>query len=554
MQRDDLSNLDRRTLTKLLGSASITALAGCTGDGDDGAATTTDDGSAGGETTDGEPAETETPTDPSEIDTGGELTFFSSEIAPSLDPHDTMGYGAAEQYIPYDQLLSYDQNLEWQPELATDVEIPDNQTYVFPLREGVTFHDGSEWNAEVAKWNFDRLLSDYSPEAANFSYVDEVEASGDMELTIHLSEPFAPFLDNLNSSAYFVSRAALEGEEDEWMKQNPVGTGPFEFESWDTQNDVLVYTRNDDYWKEDEAGNQLPYLERWEFRALPEDTTRLNAYQDEGNYLHGVPPESVSDLREDDAHELVSMLGQSNTIDFLTMNTQQGPFADPLVREAAFYAIDNQQLREFTTDIDELVGPLPESNWGSNSDLEAAYDPEQARSLLSEAGMGDGFDVTLKTYNNNPRRREVCTVAQQMLGEVGIEVELETLESQTLIQQMSNNEWELASLNWGGGGHLDPYGNLHTLFHTEGQYNWIANYQNEDLDELLDEALTITDREERADLYREAERMVFEDHPMIWFGRFETYVSHYDEVNNVKPIRPTGFFPEYRTVWVDQDE
>jgi peptide/nickel transport system substrate-binding protein len=548
MQRDDLQKLDRRTVTKLIGSASVAGLAGCTGGNDDPTSTETDTEEG---TTDTDAPQTTV--DTSEIDTGGTLTFFESEIAPSLDPHNGMGYGTAEQYIPYDQLFTYNQDLEWRHELATDIQIPDNQTYVFPLREGVTFHDGSEWNAEVAKWNFDRLLSDYSPESANLSVIDEVEASGDMELTIHLSEPFAPFLDNLNSSAYFVSRAALEGKENSWMQQNPVGTGPFKFESWDTQNNRLTYTRNEDYWKEDSEGNTLPYLDTWEFQGIPEPTTRLNAFQENGNYVHGVPTESVSQLRENDDYSLVNSLGQSNTIDYLTMNTQKGPFSDPKVREAAYYAIDNQEILEFTSETEKIVGPLPESNWGANTSIEPEYDPERAQGLLEEAGMGNGFEVTLKLYNNEPRRRQVCTVAQQMLGEVGINVELEVLETQTLIQQMSNNEWEFASLHWGGGGHLDPYGNLHVLFHSEGQFNWIANYQNDELDQVLNDALVTTDREERTSLYQEAEQLIFDDHPMIWFGRFKSYVSHYDDVNGVKPIRPTGYFPEYRTVWIDQD-
>ncbi|WP_313692461.1 ABC transporter substrate-binding protein [Halorarum halobium] len=543
MQRDE-TKIDRRTLGKLVGSASIAGIAGCSGSSDPGTSEPSD------------PTQTTEPqrttADPSQLTQGGELGFFQSEIAPSLDPHFTRGFGTLEMVIGYDQLFTYDQDLEWRHDLATDINIPDDTTYVFPLREGVTFHDGSEWNAEVAKWNFDRMRSDYSD--VSLGGIDEVEASGDMELTIHLEEPFAPFLDDLNSIAYFVSRAALEGEDDSWMQKNPVGTGPFVFDSWNTQDNVLTFVANDDYWRTDDQGNQLPYLDSWQFRAVPEPSTMVQAYQDEGNYLHSIPADSLDSLRESSDHEVANSLGKSNTIDFFAMNTDEEPFDDPLVREAVYYAIDNEAIRGFTSALQDLTGPLPDANWGSNNELEPEYDPERARSLLEEAGRPDGFDFTVKVWNSQPWRRQVTTVAQDQLSQVGINAEIEVLEVATVLEHVNNGNFQMYNGHWGGGGALDPYGNLNIMFHSEGTYNTMTNYTDPEIDRLLDEAVVTPDREERAEKYKQVEELIFNAHPMVWYGAAKIYVSHFDEVNGVVPVSPTGYFPTPSTVWIDQDE
>jgi peptide/nickel transport system substrate-binding protein len=536
--------LDRRDLSKIIATGSIASFAGCAGNNSGTESSPTDDN------------ETETSqstsADASAIVTGGELTFFASSIAPSLDPHQTQGYGTLEMYMAYDQLFSYDQDLEWSYELATDIQIPDDTTYVFPLRDGITFHDGSEWNAEVAKWNMDRLASDYSDQ--NIQRIDEVEASGDMELTIHLTEPFAPFLDDLHSSAYFVSRAALEGKEDSWMQKNPTGTGPFVFDSWDTQSNVLTFTANDDYWRRDDEGNQLPYVDTWEYRAVPEPSTRVNAYEDEGNYLHSVPSDSLDSLRDSSDYNVANTLGKSNTIDFFAMNTNVEPFDEPLVREAVYYAIDNEAIRGFTNALQELTGPLPSHNWGSNPDLEAQYDPERAQSLLEEAGMADGFEFTVKVWQSQPWRRQVTVVAQDQLSQVGIEAEIQVLEVATVLEDVNNGDFQMYNGHWGGGGALDPHGNLHIMFHSDGTYNTMTNYNTPEIDTLLEEAISTTDRETRAEKYQEAERLIFEAHPMVWYGAAKIYASHFDEVNNVTPVSPTGYFPDPKRVWIDSDQ
>lgn len=525
----------------MVGVGTAGAVAGCVGDGGD----DPEAGTGGDERT-----------VPDEVSMGGTLDFITNEIPPSIDVQQRMGYGTAEQYIAYERLIKHDQDLSFEGRLATDWEIVDDRTYVFTLRDGVTFHDGSEFNAEVAEWNMERLMSDYSGSAAVFSPVDEVEATAENELTIHLEETFPPLLDALAADGYMVSRAALEDQENEWMQENPVGTGPFEFESWDQRDGLLEYTAYDDYWRTDDEGNELPYLDAWIFREIPEPQTQLQQFQsqdDPGNYLHGPSDEFVDDLMDDEDFQVSEVLATSNTINYLTMKTTMEPFDNPQVREAIYLGIDNEAVRQFVPHMQEINGPLPSHNWGASQNIQPEYDPEQAEQVLADAGFPDGLDVTLTIWSDDPQYEQVATVIQDQLGEIGVTVDIEVVETQALLEGLRTNEISFAGVHWGGGGFTDPYGNLHNLYHSEGQFNYIASYANEEVDDLLDDALSTIDRDERAALYQEAEELIFEDHPKVWFGRFGQFAAYHDNVFGVEPIGGTGFFTDdYANVWIDE--
>lgn len=479
---------------------------------------------------------------------GGTLSIAVSEIAPSLDPHHNMGYGSMEQYIPFNTLIAYNQDLEFIPELAVSWEIPDNTTYIFHLRKGVTFHDGTEFDAEAVKFNFERMLSDYSQVKSRFEIIDKVTVIDKYTVKVTLKEPFAPFMDNLVAVGYIVSPKAVQEMGNEQFQKHPVGTGPFKFVELDRQKGVVVFEKFEDYFQEGK-----PYLDKIVIKEIPEEQTRLFALQTgKVDYLHGVPASSVDQLKKEGKFKLVSILGKSNTIDYLTFNTQKPPFDKKEVRLAVAYALDEDKILQFLDHTEPITGPLPETSWGSNPDIEeVGYDPEKAKELLAKAGYPEGFDVTLKIWNNDPQRRNLALITKNMLSEVGIDVKIEVLEASTLIQQMSKGEYEFASLHWGGGGALDPNGNLRVLFSSKGQYNWISFYQDEVVDACLELALRTTDREKRQELYRKAEKRIYEDHPMIWFGRFVTYSAYSPKVHGVEPIRPAGYFPEYENLWIE---
>ncbi len=487
---------------------------------------------------------------------GGTLRWAERKIAPSLDPQHNMGYGQLPQYLPFNGLFHYNPDtLKLEPELATSWEIPNNTTYIFHLRKGVKFQDGSDWNAKVAKWNFERMLSDYSQVKNRVDVIDKMEVLDNYTLKITLKHPFAPFLDNLATMGIlFVSQKAVEEHGNEYIQSHPIGTGPFEFVSWDKQKGLLTFKRFDGYW------GQKPYLDKWVVVEIPDDQTRLAALEKgDIDVDHGVPTASVDNLIKAGKFNVFSVLAKSNTIDYLTFNCAKPPFNDVRVRKAVTYALDMPKIREFLGHVEPIYGPLPPASWGANPAIkDPPYNPEEAKKLLKEAGYPNGFDVTLKIWSNDSARANLAQVVQSMLAKVGIRVKIQVLEASTLIETMRKGgakaNWEFASLHWGGGGALDPNGNLRVLFHsTEGQYNWIANYRNIRVDKLLDEALLTTDQNKRKQLYQTAYTILVDEAPMVWFGRFVSYKAAAKYVHGIDRLAPTGYFvAQPETVWIEK--
>jgi len=487
---------------------------------------------------------------------GGTLRWATRDIAPSLDPHHNMGYGQLPQYIAFNRLMHYNPDtLEIEPELAVSWEIlEDNVSYVFHLRQGVKYHDGGTFNAYDAKWNFERMLSDYSQVRNRVEMIKEIEVIDGYTIKLVLEKPFGPFLDNLMTMGIrFVSPRAVEAMGNEAFQKHPVGTGPFKFVEWDEQKGVLTFEDFEDYW------GGRPYLDKWIFVEIPDDQTRLAAFiRGDVDVIHGVPAANVDQLLSDQRFNVFPVLAKSNTIDYITFNCAKPPFNDVRVRQAIAYALDEEALVEFLPHTEPIYGPLPPASWGANPVIgESPYDVEEAKRLLAEAGYPDGFSVTLKIWSNDPVRVSLAEVVQSMLAQVGIKVDIQILETSTLIETMRKGgaeaDWEMASLHWGGGGALDPNGNLRVLFHSSmGQYNWIANYHSIEVDRLLDEALVTVDYERRKALYQTAYTILVHDAPMVWFGRFVTYKAAWKYVHGIDRLAPTGYFVQQpELVWVE---
>jgi peptide/nickel transport system substrate-binding protein len=288
----------------------------------------------------------------------------------------------------YDGLVRYkDGTLEVEPALATDWEISEDGTeYTFTLREGVTFHDGSSFDAEAVKFNFDRMLDESHPYYDTgpfplsffFSAIEEVEVVDPTTVKFVLNEPYAPFLSNLAyPTGLIVSPAAVEEHGSEFGR-NPSGTGPFKFAEW-RPNEAVVVEANPDYW------DGAPQLEAVVFRPITDASTRTAEMLAGGiDLMVEVPPVALSQF-EGESYQLHEQAGPH--LWFLILNAKEGPFADKLVRQAANYAIDKEaivnEVLEGTAEV--AAGPTPPAfAWAYNEDLEPyPYDPEKARELIA---------------------------------------------------------------------------------------------------------------------------------------------------------------------------
>ncbi|MGI9450914.1 MAG: ABC transporter substrate-binding protein, partial [Geminicoccaceae bacterium] len=310
----------------------------------------------------------------------------------SLDPHAVTAVNDFRILMNvYDGLVRYkDGTLEVEPSLATSWSISEDGTeYTFELQSGITFHDGTPFNAEAVEFNFDRMLVESHPFHDTgpfplsffFSAIQDVEVVDEDTVKFTLDAPYAPFLSNLAyPTGLIVSPEAVKTHGADFGR-NPSGTGPFRFAEWESNAKVVV-ERNDDYW------GGAPALEAVVFRPITDANTRVAEMLSGGiDVMVEIPPDSVQNF-DGDGFTLYEQAGPH--LWFLILNAKDGPFADRRVRQAINYAIDKKTLVEdiLQGTAEVASGPTPPAfSWAYNEALQPyPYDPEKAKALLEEAG------------------------------------------------------------------------------------------------------------------------------------------------------------------------
>ena len=445
----------------------------------------------------------------------------------------------------YEGLVRYRSGtLEVEPQLATDWTISEDGTeYTFTLREGVTFHDGTPFDAEAVKFNFDRMLDETHPFhdtgpfplAFFFSAVQETVVVDPMTVRFRLDAPYAPFLSNLAyPTGLIVSPAAVEANGADFGR-NPVGTGPFRFAEW-RANEAVVVERNGDYWGE-AAGSEAVV-----FRPITDANTRVAEMLAGGiDMMVEVPPTSLSQFGGD-GFEIAEQAGPH--LWFLILNTKEGPASDVRVRQALNYAIDKEAIvndvLEGTADV--AAGPTPPAfAWAYNEALQPyPHDPEKAKALLAEAGA-DGAELTFFVTEGGSGMLDpvaMGTAIQADLAEVGLDVKIETYEWNTFLGEVNpglEGKADMAEMAWmTNDPDTLPYLALRTdASPDKGGFN-SGYYSNETVDELLEAARGATDQDERARLYREMQTIVQEDAPWVFVANWKQNAVTSDRVENFR--------------------
>ncbi|MBT2216150.1 ABC transporter substrate-binding protein [Virgibacillus dakarensis] len=464
--------------------------------------------------------------------TDGEKTLIFGRGADSiqLDPSKiTDGESIYVTNQIYDTLVRYkEENTEVRPALATEWNVSDDGlTWTFQLRDDVKFHDGNDFSAEDVVYNFERWAT--SAEFIYYGYmfgaseddlggiIEKVEATGDYEVTITLSEPNAPFLQTLAMPPFGIaSPEAVEKYGEDYFK-NPVGTGPFVFDEW-VPDDSITVTKNDDYFGE------VANVEKVIFRTIPDNGARFMELQSGSiDMMTGLNPQDIQTAEDDENLQIIRR--PSMNVSYLAMNTEkEGPMSEKLVRQAINLAIDKEKLITLYEGIGKPAkNPLPPSLWGYNDDIEDyGYDVEEAKKLLAEAGYADGFDTNLYIFSNPrdymPQPKVTAQAIQEMLKEVNINVEIVENDWDTHLAATENGEHDMAFLGWTGD-NGDPDNFLYVLLDKDnakmGSAGNIAFYKSDELHDLLKQAQTEMDQEKRTELYLQAQELIHEDAP--WF-------------------------------------
>ncbi|GAB2507270.1 ABC transporter substrate-binding protein [Microbacterium petrolearium] len=506
--------MNRRALPALAAGMLALLLAGCTG------GASPDDGA--------EPIE------------GGTLVYATGDAEPTcLDPHVGGNYPQAllaTQFL--EPLVGRDADGEIVPWLATDwTTSEDGLTWDLTLRDDVTFTDGTPFDAEAVKANIEHLQDPDTGSSTGWlavQQIDAVEVVDPTHVRFRLSTPKSALLEVLSQHwAAMQSPAGIaRGQEENCLA--PVGTGPFVVESW-TPQDRVVLTRNEDYVPTNPQGHDGPaYVERVEWRFIPDAATRQAALASgEVQVIDNPLPSDIAAAEgQGIAHIDAPRPAASNRIE---LNSSQPPFDDPLVREAFVRAADpNPGIESLfhgtaarSYSVLSSVEPM-----GVSDEETFATDADRAAELLDEAGWTDADGDGVREKDGTPLTvrfpvsTNQSTAAEQSLFEqiqantaaVGFDVQLEPVDLSSWYGALAAHEYEAVSA---------PYTTvgpdvLRILYHSEGTVpapsGYFANHamlQDPELDALLEAALATTDDAERAELYADAQRIILDSHTVL---------------------------------------
>jgi len=477
---------------------------------------------------------------------GGTLTVARGSQPSTLNPYGGMSGRLTIAQI-MEPLVDLDkETLEPVPLLATSWEIPDEKTYVFTLRKGVKFHDGTDFDAQAVKFAFEYMLNpdNASPRASDFERIESVEVIDDHKVAFHLTEPFGVFLSVLATRGFFVSPTMLQNATPAELDAKPVGTGPFKVVEW-IRDDKIVLERFEDYW---DSG--LPYLDELVYKILPEYTVKMVALRTgEVDIVDNVPATEIEAVKKEE--NLVFASVPSTGYRSIYLNCDAPPFNDMRLRQALAWALDREEfIRLGTLGIGSpAYGPIAPPQWAFDPSFKPyKQDLDKARALMAEAGFPDGFSFAVKLRNSSEEIR-MAEVLQGQFAEIGIDMEIITGEYNAVRATVIAGDYDAFLVGWTGG--PDPDSNTHNSFNTNGWFNWV-NYSNPEVDRLLDEARSISDIPKRTELYREAERIISDEAPMV-FIKFPYFAAD----GQAHGLRVKNYVPDpqqimyFKEVWVD---
>ena len=454
------------------------------------------------------------------------------------------------------------------PGLAEDWEVSDDGlSYTFNLREGVTFHDDTEFNAEAVCFNFDRWYnfegSFQNPAASYYwqtvfggfsdgktdSLYESCEAEEELVVTLNLTKPSASILPALALTNFTIASPdaleefdADEGKVDaegifspsgDYATEHPTGTGPFKFEEW-IRGDRLVMTRNEDYWGES-PGN----IQELIFQPIADPAARLQALQ--SGELQGfdlVDPQDYPTIEDDDQLQLLNR--PAFNVGYVGFNQAVEPLDDPAVREAIALAVDRQEIVDgFYAGQGEVATQfMPPELFGYSEDVPTyEFDPEGATQLLEDAGYDVPVQIDFayptdveRPYMPDPQANFEAMVAD--LEDCCFEVETKSATwSPDYLDNVDNGRYGLYLLGWTGD-FGDPDNFIGTFFQTE-QPAW--GFDNQEIFDALDEAEAETDEATRVEMYEEANNLIMEFLPGLPYVHTEPGLAFAANVTGYEP-------------------
>lgn len=488
-------------------------------------------------------------------DGGNDLVIGMINEAVSLDPHVSNDIPSAQLRTQiFDTLVQQNVDMEFEEGLASSFE-QDGNEWTLELKEGVTFHNGSDFTAEDVEATLDRVMdpSVGSSVAFMFEMINDIEIVDDHTVVFTTDYPFTPLPSHLaHNTAGILSKEVIDedyqnaldqaesdvtleeyyelreagGDEFEAVSEEigehvgaiisekPDGTGHLKLQNRDPGNEIVLEKFEDFHGGEREFDTVT-------YRVIPENSARLAELETGGiGITDNVDTESMDRVRE---HEETNIIDQDSlSMTYVAFNYDKEPFDDENVRKAISHAIDREQiingvLNERGIHAKNHISP---SVFAHNEEMEeVSYDLDLAKEYMAESSVPDGFDTVIWT-SDSEQNRDIALIIQESLGELGIEVAIEQYEHGAFLEMADQGTHDMFMLQWitvTG----DPNYGLYPMFHTDsvGSGNrW--NYSNPELDSYLETGQESTEDEDRIEAYHTAQEILMEDLPItpLYYG------------------------------------
>ncbi len=459
---------------------------------------------------------------------GGSIKVGISQDLDSLDPHRAVSAGTKEVLFNiYEGLVKPDSDGNLIEALAESYEISeDAKVYTFTLREGVKFHNGDAVTAEDVKYSIDKCAdtSNGDPLVSAYSIVERVEIPDEKTVEIYLSEANTEFL------AYMTT--AIVPRDYEELDTDPIGTGPFKYDSRNPQENVII-VKNEDYWGE------KAHLDKVEFRVVADADMLVTN-------LKGGSIDMAMRLTVSQAAELTEGFhveeGTMNLVQALYLNNAVEPLNDEKVRQALCYAINPQEIMDMIADgkgarIGTSMYPGLKKYFDEEYSTYYEQDYEKAKALLKEAGYADGFDLEITVSAADKPHVDTAQVIVEQLKNIGVNATIKPVEWEAWLEEVYANSKFESTVVGVDASNLSARAMLER-FTTDGHGNF-TGFSDAEYDKVFQEAIATTDEDEKVKLYKEAEGILAERAANVYIQDLANMVAISDRFDGYK------FYPLY---------
>ncbi|MHB9155072.1 MAG: peptide-binding protein [Endomicrobiales bacterium] len=465
--------------------------------------------------------------------------------------------------LVYNGLVKYDRDLKLVGDLAESWTVSaDGLTITFTLRKDVLWHDGARFTADDVKFTYERLIDPKvrTPYGGDYLLVKELKVLDPRTVRVTYREPFAPALESWGMG--IVPKHVFEKGDFNTNPANraPVGTGPFMFRQWVTDEKILL-DANPRYFE------GKPFISRYVYRIIPDQAVQFLELRKQSIDEMGLTPDQWKAYPEFFRHYNKFRYPSFSYV-YLGFNLKIPLFADVRFRRAVAHAVDKREI------IDGVLlgigkaatGPFPPQSWAHDPSVkDYPHDPDKARALLGELGWrdtnGDGYldregknlEFTIITNQGNKMRSLTAEILQAQLRKVGIKVNVRIIEWSAFVHQfIDKRNFEAVIMGWSLSRDPDQHAIWHSGQVNEGQYNFVS-YANPGIDRLLEQGRRTFDQKKREAVYHRIHRVMAEDLPYIFLYYPESLPVVHQRFRGPE-VTPAGLGWNFYRWWVPKAE